>query len=97
MKWITKQATLDVVTVRWEYASTPAGLVATVYVEGRCTRKRGTLWTHTETLAVHDTGYGLSDLLCHLGMALSQDRPARQQHFEASMVGQHWEQPELPF
>lgn len=97
MKWITRPATLDVVNVRWEYADTPTGLVATVHVEGRCLRKRGTLWTHTETLAALDTGYGLSDLMCHLAMALTCDRPARQQHFERSMVGESWDQPELPF
>lgn len=97
LQWITKRPTLDGYTVRVDFADTPSGAMPSVYVEGRCNRKRFALWRHSEFLPEQGGGYTLSDFMCHLALALSVDRPTTQAAFERSMVGESWDQPELPF
>lgn len=97
LRWITRPPTLD----RWEmgvrYSKTPTGMVGVLTVMGYCDRKRGALWSYSETHACSGTDYGLSDAILHLALVLEQDLPATEAALQASLIGQNWVQPELPF
>lgn len=97
LRWITNQATLDAWECKVEFADTPTGSVATVWAAGTCRRKRGYLWTHTETVAVASERYTLHDMLTHLSMAVEQDRPTSGESLTRALCGEAWEQPELPW
>lgn len=97
LRWITKPATLDRYEVRVEFAETPSGTFATVWAAGYCARKRGTLWTHTETVAVENGRYSVHDLVTHLSMVAEQDRPTTNAALTRGLCGAAWEQPELPW
>lgn len=97
LQWMTKKNTLTSWEFKVEVSKTPSGPVATLWAGGRCNKRRGYLWTHTETLPVRHADYGLSDLVMHIEMVCEQEAPATQEVFERAMVGDHWEQPTLPF
>lgn len=96
LRWITRPATLDSWQSTVTYAHTPSGVIATVTVLGFCNRKRGSLWQHTESLMAGGGDYSADDLLLHVSMVCSQDRPANQAQFDRAMVGAAWDQPTLP-
>lgn len=97
LKWITKKPTLDGWECRVDFASTPAGSFATLWAGGTCRRKRGYLWTHTETVALGEGRYSIHDLITHLSLAVEQDRPTSDAELTRSLCGEAWEQPELPW
>jgi hypothetical protein len=97
LRWITSPPTLDAYKIDVRFAETPQGTLATLYAEGRCDRRRGTLWTHTETIEVAPGRYTLNDLVTHISLVCSQDRPISNVGFTRAMTGACWEQPELPF
>lgn len=97
LRWITKPPTLDHWSLNVRFAETPTGTLATVYAEGRCDRKRSSLWYHHETIPVEHGRYSLHDLITHLSMVVAQDRPTTNQALTRGMMGAAWEQPELPF
>lgn len=79
------------------FAQTPSGVLATLYAEGRCDRKKTALWTYSETIEVFGGRYALSDLVTHLSLVVSQDRPTSDTALTRGLVGSAWEQPELPW
>lgn len=97
LRWITSPPTLD----RWEmgvrYAATPQGTLGTVTCTGHCDRKRGALWIVSDTYLVGADLYGLADYVHHLALVLEQARPITEQAVERALVGEYWEQQELPF
>jgi hypothetical protein len=97
LKWITRPATLDAYEIKVDLAETPTGTVATVWAAGTCKRKRGYLWTHTETFVLGDGRYGVHDVVTHISMVAEQDRPRTNQELTRGLIGSAWEQPELPF
>lgn len=97
LRWITSPKTLDSWQVKVTTCRTPSGPMGTLWVAGSCDRKRGYLWTYTETFPLVDGSYALSDALLHVELVCEQDRPASQVEFERAMIGANWEQPELPF
>lgn len=97
LRWITRPPTLDSWEVRVEFAESPTGTYATLWAAGRCKRKRGHLWVHTETVGVEPDRYSLHDLITHLSMAVEQDRPTSNAALTRSLCGEAWEQPELPW
>lgn len=97
LKWITRPATLDRWEVRIVYLSHGPQRVAEATFTGWCNRKRNRLWTHTEVGNPESGDYQLHDLMMHVTLVCEQDKPVNQQQFERAMIGQHWEQPELPF
>lgn len=97
LQWITKKPTLDAWECKVSFSETPAGTVATVWAGGTCRRKRGYLWTHSETVAVAPGRYTVHDLLTHLSMAVEQDRPINDRELTRALCGEAWEQPELPW
>lgn len=96
-RWITRKATLDSWELRIDFAATPTGTYATLWAAGRCARKRGTLWTHTETVEVAPGRYSIHDLVTHLSLVCEQDRPTSNQALTRALCGAAWEQPELPW
>lgn len=97
LQWITRPATLDGWQVTVTYSETPSGTIATVWAAGSCSRKRGALWTHSETVAVDGDRYHASDLVHHLALVCDQDRPANDRQLTRALLGAAWDQPELPF
>lgn len=97
LRWITRKPTLDQVRAVVDLADTPQGTIATVFIQGLCTRKRGSLWTYSETIQVDGGRYNLSDLVTHVMLVAGQDRPVSEQELTRGLVGSAWEQPELPF
>lgn len=97
LRWITKPATLDYWTMQVTFSDVPGACVATVFVAGHCRRKRGAIWTHTETIECEGGRYSLHDLISHLSLAIEQDRPTTDRALTRAMVGEAWEQPELPW
>lgn len=97
LRWITRKPTLDAWEVTIDYLETPGEPMATVLVRARCKRKRGYLWTHTEIVPRSRSDYALHDFLCHIALVIDTEGPTTKQEFEAAMIGNVWEQPELPF
>lgn len=97
LRWITRPATLDAWQMTVTFAETPTGTLATVWAAGSCARKRGALWTHTETIQVDPGHYNLHDLVTHLSMVVEQDRPTSNKALTEALCGTNWDQPELPF
>lgn len=97
LKWITKPATLDSFEIKVDLLNGPEGPYAVVWAAGSCKRKRGYLWTHTETVALASGRYSVHDLVTHLSMVAEQDRPTSNQALTRGLCGAAWEQPELPW
>lgn len=97
LRWITPRPTLDDFEIRVSLAETPSGLLATVWAAGYCRRKRGTIWTHSETIAVETDRYAAGDLIHHLALCSLQDRPNSNAALTRALIGSAWDQPELPF
>jgi hypothetical protein len=83
-----RPATLD----RWEVkvsiddSSNPS--VATITHIGYCDRRRDALWSHTETAPVQGGDWALHDIVLHLALVLSQERPATKAQLHNHMMGQ---------
>lgn len=97
LRWITKPPTLDAYEIKVDLIDTPTGPMATVWAGGRCRRRRGWLWTHTETFALANGRYGVHDIVTHISMVAEQDRPTTNADLTRGLIGSAWEQPELPF
>ena len=97
LRWITNPPTLDQFTFRVDLADSPTGTYATLWAEGRCRRKRGALWTYNETIGLEGGRYHLSDLVTHLSLVATQDRPTSEAALTRGLIGSAWDQPELPF
>jgi hypothetical protein len=97
LDFITKPPTLD----RWEITArtcrdTPQVLVE-ITVTGWCARKRRALFVHTEIVAPQFEPMKVSDITHHLALVLEQDRPTSHDALTRGLLGEHWDQPELPF
>lgn len=97
LRWITRQPTLDTWECRVTFSAGPTGVIATLWAAGRCNRKRGHLWTYEEAYEVGKDSYSLHDAITHLSLVCEQDRPTSRTSLDRSLVGEHWEQPELPW
>lgn len=97
LQWITRPPTLDSFGISCRFAQTPTGLLITLYAEGRCDRKRGTIWTYNETIEADQDRYSAPDLVHHLALVAIQDRPTTDLALTRGLCGSAWEQPELPF
>lgn len=66
--------------------------------QGRASTQRSSLWSVSETWTWAEQRCGLepTDALHHLALVVVQDRPSSQDHLEASLTGNGWEQLELP-
>lgn len=97
LQWITSPKTLDGWECRVRFSDTPSGTIAHLWAAGTCDRRRGYLWTHEESVPVDGNRYSLHDLITHLSIAVEQDRPTSNAALTRSLVGEAWEQPELPW
>jgi hypothetical protein len=83
-----RPATLD----RWEVkvsmddSSRPS--VATITHIGYCDRRRDALWSHTEVVPVTGGTWALHDIVLHMALVLSQERPATKSQLHNQMMGQ---------
>lgn len=97
MQWITKPATLDHYDIKVELTEIAGETFATLWVGGRCRRKRGYLWTKTEAFRLDEGAYTIHDAVMHISMAAEQDRPVTQAQLERALLGANYEQEEFPF
>lgn len=97
LRWITSPPTLDSFQITGRFVPSPSGLLLDLYADGRCDRKRSTLWTHSELVEVGGDRYQASDLIHHLALVILQDRPNSNVALTRGLCGAAWEQPELPF
>lgn len=89
IRWITQPPTAD----RWTVSVAPTGtagavegwvVMLTVY----CDRKRGALYTHTETYDPDALVYSAVDYAHHVHLVMSQARPASKERFLGAMMGE---------
>lgn len=95
--FITRPPTLD----RWELVRTQQVTDwthwVTITITGWCERKRRPLWQHSEEVDIICEPNKVADIVHHLTLVCEQDRPTTNVELRRGLLGEYWDQPELPF
>lgn len=96
-EYVVSKATLDRWEVKRSTISTVPHLVFEVTVTGWCNRRRRPLFVHSEVVAPSNEPMKVSDVAHHYALVCEQDRPTTQEAFDRGLLGQYFDQPELPW
>lgn len=95
--FVTSPPTLDRWEVRRRTVATSPQLIFEVDCIGWCNRRKRPLFSHTEVVTGDEGPLKVSDVAHHYALVCEQDRPTTQDRFLRGLLGDHWDQPELPF
>lgn len=94
--FVVSSPTLD----RWEVRVTrlpqSSGGHHEVAAIGWCARRRKPLWSHVEVVDTRGGAQRVSDVVHHLSLVCEQDSPVTLQGLLCGLLGEAWDQPELP-
>lgn len=95
--FIVRPPTLDRWEVRVNIVSTGPLSVREVVVQGWCNRRRRPLFSWSEYVTAEDGPMGVTDRVHHAALVCEQDRPTSSEAFERGLIGEHWDQLEIPY
>lgn len=95
--FIVRPPTLDRWTIQRSMAMLAPAWVCEVTITGWCDRRRRPLFQWTEVVTADEGDLKVSDVVHHFALVAEQDRPTTNAAFHRGLVGEHWDQPELPF
>lgn len=90
---------LETVTVRITLPSPTNGFVTQARAVGEASTRRTSLWSESVSWSADEVTHGLqpADWVNHVVLCTLQDRPASQEALDDSLIGQGWEDVQLPF